>query len=188
MPVHEPIEELPERREAKLLRRHAPRQGPKVRADIAGGNPDQVEALPLGPCQEVPHRPGVRLSRVCVGKLALEELVPRKPRRSTRRPDNGRHPRSSGATATTSRQGDIARPLIDDDLALRNPPFFHSLPAFKIALNNALCLSLNRPWQGGYLRGQGAGRPPARYHHPDGTWCQNSWVYPLSVQFFTIKH
>ena len=89
-----------------------------VRADVAGGDPRQLEAAPLDPGEELLDGVQVVLAGVGVGDLGLEELLPGELGGAAGGLDDRRGV-AGGDGLAAGRERALIRTLIDDDLALR---------------------------------------------------------------------
>ena len=121
--VDEPVEEPAKRRQVEFLGRDAQLHALNVRADVAGGDPRQLQAAALDPGEKFLDGVQVVLAGVGVGDLGLEELLPGELGGAAGGLDDGRCV-AGGDRLAPGRQPGLVRTLIDDDLALRIGHFF----------------------------------------------------------------
>ena len=93
-------------------------QGLEVFADVAGGDPRQLEPAALDPGEELLDGVQVVLAGVGVGELGLEEFLPGELGGAAGGLDDRRGV-AGGDRLTPGHQPALVRTLIDDDLALR---------------------------------------------------------------------
>ena len=151
MPVHEPVEEPSNRRQVDPFGWDTNLQRLEVRADVTGGNSRQLDAALLDPGEELADGVQVVLAGVGVGDLGLEEFLPGELGGAAGGLDDRRGV-AGGDRFAGGRQPGPFRASIDDDLGLRYRPFFDALLLPNLMIDNALCLSLNRPRQGGIIK------------------------------------
>ena len=112
-------------------------------ADVAGGDPRQLEAAALDPGEKLLDGVQVVLAGVGVGDLGLEELLPGELGGAAGGLDDRRRV-AGGDRLAPGRQPGLVRPLIDDDLALRIGSFLMPPLLRNLMIDNALCLSVRR--------------------------------------------
>ncbi len=76
MPLHQPVEEAPQRRQMQVPLGGRAAQADEVLADHARRDCRQLDPLPLRPGQEPLHRRHVGFLRVRVVVLGVEEFIP----------------------------------------------------------------------------------------------------------------
>ena len=135
----------------ELLGRDAQVHALNVRADVAGGDAGELQAAALDPGEELLDGVEVVLAGVGVGDLGLEELLPGELSGAAGCLDDGRRiaggDRLPAGRELTPIRTPNRRRSRSSNRSFSMPP----LPG-NLMIDNALCLSLNRPRQGGIIK------------------------------------